>query len=139
MDVGNAHAVDEAEALFTQTMAEIKRIDIEEHDRLVAWVLGLSHAVNIAFFAAVTRSGLSADALAAVSSTTFNRQLAIARDVAAENPDLYFEIQRLNHHGDASRRALLEVVQSLIDCVDGDDKPAFRALMLAGREYLSGL
>jgi len=137
MDVGNEAAVAEAESLFTQTMAEIKRIDIEDHDRLIAWVLGLSHAVNIAFFAAVTQSGLSASELAEVSSTTFNRQLAIARDVAAENPDLYFEIQRLNEQGGEPRRALLAVMQALTDSVEAGDIESFREMMQSGRDYLS--
>ena len=139
MDIGHEGAVEEAEALFAQTMAEIKRIDIEDHDRLIGWVLGLSHAANIAFFTAIARSGLEASELADVSSTTFNRQLAIARDVAAENPDLYFEIQRLNQRGGAPRQALLEAMQSLTDSVDNGDLESFRAMMLKGRDYLSGL
>ncbi|MEN1727221.1 MAG: prephenate dehydrogenase dimerization domain-containing protein, partial [Pseudomonadota bacterium] len=139
MDVGNEVAVGQAEALFTQTMAEIKRIDIEQHDRLIAWVLGLSHAVNIAFFAAVTQSGLSANELSEVSSTTFNRQLAIARDVAAENPDLYFEIQQLNEQGGEPREALLDVMKIITESVEQGDLGTFRSLMLDGRAYLSDL
>jgi len=137
MDVGNPEAVDQAEALFTQTMAEIKRIDIDDHDRLVAWVLGLSHAVNIAFFTAINQSGISAADLAEVSSTTFNRQLAIARDVASENPDLYFEIQQLNEYGGEPRRTLLEAVRSLHESVEAGDLEAFRARMRQGRDYLA--
>lgn len=136
MDVGCESAVARAEALFAETMAEIKRIDIEQHDRLIAWVLGLSHALNIAFFSALADSGLSSDELNAVSSTTFNRQLAIARDVAGENPDLYYEIQRLNQHGDQSRQALLDAIRSLIDQIDEHQPETFRAMMLKGRHYL---
>ena len=137
MDVGNEVAVEQAEALFADTMAEIKRIKIEDHDRLIAWVLGLSHALNIVFFSAIAKSGLSAQELSAVSSTTFNRQLAIARDVAAENPDLYFEIQRLNEQGDEARRALVQAVDMLTDSVENNDIDAFRAMMSDGRDYLS--
>jgi chorismate mutase/prephenate dehydrogenase len=139
MDVGNGEAVEAAEALFSQTMAEIRRIDIDDHDRLIAWVLGLSHAVNIAFFTAITDSGISAAELADVSSTTFNRQLAIARDVANENPDLYFEIQRLNEHGAEPRDVLLKVMQAISDSVASGDGEAFRQRMLSGRDYLTGL
>jgi chorismate mutase/prephenate dehydrogenase len=139
MDVGNRAAVEKAEALFTQTMAEIKRIDIEDHDRLIAWVLGLSHAVNIAFFTAITQSGLSASELASVSSTTFNRQLAIARDVASENPALYFEIQQLNEQGGDARQAMLAAMRELLDSVEQDDLARFRQMMLDGREYLKNL
>lgn len=139
MDVGNRAAVESAGALFVDTMAEVVEVALEEHDRLMALVLGLSHALNIAFFTALVRSGIEAGQLAGISSTTFKRQLEIARDVAAENPDLYHEIQRLNEHGDLARRALVEAVELLSAASDADDARAFSDLMHQGRRYLEGL
>jgi chorismate mutase / prephenate dehydrogenase len=139
MDVGCKEAVSEAGHLFAETMAEVKQIEINEHDRLVALVLGLSHAVNIAFFTALTGSGISAGQLAGVSSTTFKRQLDIARDVASENPDLYYEIQRLNEHGPHARQALLNAVAEIQAAIEGEDLSRFRELMLTGRDYIKGL
>ncbi|AKS41598.1 prephenate dehydrogenase/arogenate dehydrogenase family protein [Wenzhouxiangella marina] len=139
MDVGCPAAVDQAEALFSETMAELKRIDIEQHDRLIAWVLGLSHALNIAFFSALAESGVPAEELASLSSTTFDRQLAIARDVASESPELYFEIQRLNEHGAVSREALSSALKTLTERLAQDDEAGFRRLMLQGRDYLEKL
>ena len=37
---------------------------LDEHDRLIAYVLGLSHALNIAFFTALADSGEAAPRLA---------------------------------------------------------------------------
>jgi chorismate mutase/prephenate dehydrogenase len=105
----------------------------------MAWVLGLSHALNIAFFSALARSGLPADELAAVSSTTFERQLALARQVASENPHLYYEIQRLNPGGREGLRALQGALAELIDQVEDDREDAFVATMRRGAEYLRGL
>ncbi len=139
MDAGCESAVEEARELFADTMAEVRQIDLEEHDRLVALVLGLSHAVNIAFFTALERSGMEAGHLAGISSTTFKRQLDIARDVAGENPELYHEIQHLNEHGAWARDLLKEASQSIIDHVVGDDATQFADLMLRGREFLRGL
>lgn len=139
MDVGNPEAVAQAEALFSDTMAEVHRIDIERHDRLMALVLGLSHALNIAFFTALAESGLAAAELNAAASTTFARQLAIARDVAAENPALYFEIQSLNDHGQWSRDLLARALQSLVAAVDDARPDAFAEAMVAGRLYLEKL
>jgi chorismate mutase / prephenate dehydrogenase len=139
MDVGCSQAVDEARALFADTMAEVLEVPLAEHDRLIALVLGLSHAINIAFFLALERSGISASQLAGISSTTFKRQLDIARDVAAENPDLYFEIQRFNAHGALARTALAKAVSAIEASIASNDKSAFRELMLAGRQYLSEL
>ncbi|NDY96175.1 prephenate dehydrogenase/arogenate dehydrogenase family protein [Wenzhouxiangella limi] len=139
MDVGCRAAVESAGALFVDTMAEVVEVALDQHDRLMALVLGLSHALNIAFFTALVRSGIQADQLAGISSTTFKRQLEIARDVAAENPDLYHEIQRLNEHGGLARRALVEAVELLSAASDADDPAAFTDLMLEGRSYLEGL
>lgn len=139
MDVGNGEAVEAAKALFADTMAELVTLDLEEHDRLMAPVLGLSHALSIVFFTALADCGVPADRLACLSSTTFDRQLAIASAVADENPDLYFEIQSLNRHGAGVREVLLQAVETLIHAVENDDAEAFRHLMARGRSYLSDL
>lgn len=139
MDVGNAEAVEAARALFADTLAELVVIDLDEHDRLMAPVLGLSHALSIVFFTALADSGVPAERLAGLSSTTFDRQLAIAQAVAGENPDLYFEIQSLNRFGAGTRKAMLAAVQALIESIESDDAEAFRQLMVRGREYLADL
>lgn len=139
MDVGSAEAVEAARALFVDTLAEVVVLDLDEHDRLMAPVLGLSHLISIVFFNALGDSGVGAERLARLSSTTFERQLAIARDVAGENPDLYFEIQSLNPHGVDLRRSLVGAVEALIDCIESGDAEGFRNIMLRGRRYLSSL
>lgn len=137
MDVGHRPAVEQASALFADTMAEVHEIAIEQHDRLMALVLGLSHALNIAFFTALAQSGISAEELKAAASTTFGRQLAIARDVAAENPALYFEIQSLNAHGRWSRQLLSNAVQELVGSVDKGDQQAFAQAMIDGLAFFN--
>lgn len=139
MDVGCPEAVSAAAELFVDTMAEVVELPLAEHDRLMALVLGLSHALNIAFFTALVRSGIEAEQLAGISSTTFARQLRIARDVAAENPELYHEIQRMNEHGGLARRALAEAVELISQASDADHPDAFTRLMSEGRRYLEGL
>jgi chorismate mutase/prephenate dehydrogenase len=139
MDTGNAEAVEHAKSLFADTMAEVVELDLDQHDRLMALVLGLSHALNIAFLSALVASGLQAEALATISSTTFKRQLEIAADVANENPALYHEIQHLNEHGEWARLALTQAVNQLSDASGQSDPTAFIELMRAGREYLQKL
>jgi len=138
VDLGDATALEEARALFASTMAEQIVMDPDEHDRLIAYVLGLSHAVNIAFFSALACSGEAAPRLARLSSTTFDAQLEVASRVAEESPELYFEIQRLNDHGRESLDALERAVSELRRVVDSGDQAAFEALMLRGRDYLTG-
>jgi chorismate mutase / prephenate dehydrogenase len=136
VDVGVPEATDAARELFASTMATQVDMDLESHDRVIAYVLGLSHALNIAFFTALAESGEAAPRLATLSSTTFDAQLAVARAVAGESPELYFEIQRLNDYGTESLSALLYAVERLRSVVRAGDLDGFRALMGRGRAYL---
>lgn len=137
MDAGHAGAADAAAELFSGTMAEILRLPLAEHDPLIAYVLGLSHALNLAFLTAVRESGEQAPRLQRLSSVTFDRQMAVAAAVARENPRLYFEIQRANAHGDRALRSLAGAVNRLADIVRADDEGAFCRLMIEGRDYVS--
>lgn len=137
VDVGAPDATAAARALFEPTMATLVEMDLESHDRLIAYVLGLSHALNIAFFTALAESGEAAPRLATLSSTTFDAQLGVASKVAAEHPDLYFEIQTLNDYGTESLAALLYAVERLRSVVRAGDLDGFRALMTRGKAYLA--
>ena len=111
-------------------------MDLDEHDRLIAYVLGLSHALNIAFFTALADSGEAALRLAKLSSTTFDAQLEVASRVAAESPELYYEIQSANEYGSESLKALQQAVQQLVTAVSNKNSEEFAALMTRGRAYL---
>ena len=138
IDLGSAGAIEEAQSLFASTMVQRVVMGLDEHDRLIAYVLGLSHALNIAFFTALAESGEAAPRLAQLSSTTYDAQVDIATKVAAESPDLYFEIQHLNQYGRDSLQALRTAVERLWQAVDAGDAPQFTSMMQRGREYLAG-
>ena len=136
VDVGRADAVAAAQNLFASTMAEQVVTNLDDHDRLIAYVLGLSHAVNIAFFSALADSGEAAPRLARLSSTTFDAQLGVASLVAGESPALYFEIQALNEYGGESLAALADAVGRLQALVSNQDAAGFARLMRRGQSYL---
>jgi len=138
IDLGNAEALAQARALFAPTMAEQVVMELDEHDRLIAYVLGLSHALNIAFFTALAESGEAAPRLVQLSSTTFDAQFDIASNVAEESPELYFEIQRLNDFGAQSLDALARAVEAVRSAVADGDQARFTALMRQGHEYVKG-
>ena len=110
---------------------------LDEHDHLISYVLGLSHALNIAFFTALAESGEAAPQLARLSSTTFDAQLLVSAAVAQDNPHMYFEIQHLNKFGLDPLDALYESVARIRDVVADGDESAFVELMQNGREYLA--
>ena len=138
VDLGNAAALAGARELFAPTMAEQVVMSLDDHDRLIAYVLGLSHALNIAFFTALADSGEAAPDLSRISSTTFDAQLDVAARVAQESPELYYEIQSLNDYGAESLEALSQAVERLRTAVLSQDHDAFVALMRRGRDYLHG-
>jgi chorismate mutase/prephenate dehydrogenase len=113
IDLGAGDAAQYARDLFASTMAALVEMSINEHDRLIAYVLGLSHAVNLAFFTALADSG------------------------ALDNPHLYFEIQTLNEFGKESLYALRDATSRIIDLVAAQDEDGFVELMLSGREYVA--
>ena len=139
VDTGDDEATREAKSLFAASMATPVEMGLEEHDRLIAWVLGLSHALNIAFFTALASSGEGAKHLHEISSTTFDQQLRIAENVAHESSHLYYEIQALNPYGSEGLEALRRSVEELQRVVSGADEAAFRGLMHGGRDYLADL
>jgi chorismate mutase/prephenate dehydrogenase len=136
VDLGCAEALAAVKALFAPTMAEQVVMSLDDHDRLIAYVLGLSHALNIAFFTALAESGEAAPRLARLSSTTFDAQLDVASRVARDSPELYYEIQSLNDYGAESLEALSQAVERLRTAVLSRDHAAFVALMRRGRDYL---
>lgn len=138
VDTGNKEAIEHARGLFASTMAQQVVMSLDEHDRLIAYVLGLSHALNIAFFTALAESGEAAPRLATLSSTTYDAQVDVATRVASESPELYFEIQSLNEYGKESLQALRDAVEKIWRSVTSNDEAKFATLMQKGREYLAG-
>ena len=137
VDVGNAAATADAKELFQATMVEQLDMSLDDHDRMIAYVLGLSHALNIAFFTALAESGEAAPKLAKLSSTTFDAQLLVSAAVARDNPRLYFEIQNLNEFGLEPLQALCESAERILQLVDDGDEQGFVDMMEKGRQYMA--
>jgi chorismate mutase/prephenate dehydrogenase len=135
-DCGSPASADEAAALFADTAVTITRLPVEEHDRYMQYVLGLSHLVSLLFAATVTRSGLTTAELNAMASTTWLKQVRTAAEVVGESPELYYEIQRLNRHSAELFALMREQLGALESAALADDPGGFVALMTAAREFL---
>ena len=134
-DCGNKEAVEEAVALFDDRGGNIRVMDVTEHDRYMSYVLGLTHAVNIALFTVLDRSGFTFEDLQTVASTTFNKGLDANRSVASEDPELYYEIQHMNENRVEMWKLFCKAVTDLEEASLSDDPEKFRELMEAGRTY----
>jgi chorismate mutase/prephenate dehydrogenase len=137
VDVGDAAALDEARALFAHTAADCVSVSLEQHDEVMAWVLGLSHLVNIAFALALTESGAAVPLLENISSSTFNAQLKVAGRVVSENPQLYYEIQQGNERTPDVVRVFREALDRLAGAVARGDEPLFTDAMNTANRRLN--
>jgi len=134
VDMGNAEAMREARALFSHTAADCVDLSLEEHDEVMAWVLGLSHLVNIAFAGALAESGEAVPLLKQISSSTFNAQLNVATQVVSENPHLYYEIQQGNDNTAEVSAQFRKVLDELINAVVENDEAVFTNYMGTARQ-----
>jgi chorismate mutase/prephenate dehydrogenase len=137
VDVGDDQAIKEARALFAHTAADCVELSLEEHDEVMAWVLGLSHLVNIAFAGALAESGEAVPLLKQISSSTFNAQLNVATQVVSENPHLYYEIQQGNNNTAEVSAAFRNVLDELMRAVAENDEDVFTRYMGAANQRLS--
>ena len=139
VDMGDQQALREARELFAHTAAECVELSLEEHDEVMAWVLGLSHLVNIAFASTLAQSGEAVPLLRKISSSTFNAQLEVATQVVSENPHLYYEIQQGNDKTAGVTDHFRKVLDELACAVAGADEPAFtRHMGIAKRRLVTG-
>ena len=136
-DCGSDEAVDEAMELLGNHGADVRRMPVDDHDMYMSYVLGLSHAVNIAFFTVLDRSGIDFQDMKSVASTTFNKLMDTNESVALEDPYLYYEIQHLNSNREQMLREFDSAVHDVVDAALSDDPRAFKDLMDRGREYFT--
>lgn len=134
-DCGNSEAVEETRSLFDNRGGNLRIMPVEDHDNYMSYVLGLTHAVNIALFTVLDRSGFTFEDLKTVASTTFNKGLDTNMSVASEDPMLYYEIQHENAHRDEMWEKFSQSVEDLRKASLSDDPAAFVATMNAGRRY----
>jgi chorismate mutase/prephenate dehydrogenase len=136
-DTGNKTAHAEAFKLFQGTTANLVSIPLEEHDKLMAYVLGLSHFINLVYADVLATSGVSAAALKQVASTTFTNQTAVARAVVAENPNLYYEIQAENAFTPDIIAALKRSLEDWFNDIDKRDRAKFISRMSSADAFMS--
>ncbi len=136
-DCGSPEAVEETLAIMGNHGANIRTMPVEDHDRYMSYALGLSHAVNIAFFTALERSGITYEDMESVASTTFEKLMDTNQSVALEDPYLYYEIQHMNVNCKSMLEEFDKAVNDVVDAALADDPKAFKDLMDRGREYFT--
>ncbi len=138
-DCGSEEGTRIAKELFDGIGLSVRVVKLEKHDEIIAYVLGASHAINIAFFNALVKSGHGYEELKAYASTTFEKQECAAKGVAAENPELYYEIQHVNPHTQEVLDLLVESVEEVRKAATEKGGERFVEMMQEGRRYFGGI
>ncbi len=135
-DAGNREATDQAKSMFADTALGLYEVPLEEHDKLMTVVLGLSHLTNLIFGRAVLKAGFSFELLGRIASTTFAKQIKTAAEVAEENPALYHEIQYFNEDTEGMLEDLQASLSDFCQAARASDKSQFSELMAETSAYL---
>jgi chorismate mutase/prephenate dehydrogenase len=135
---GRDEDLDVVRGLFNETSARLVDMSVAEHDRRMGLVLGLTHLANLVFARALSHSSVAASDLTEVAGVTFTKQLATTREVAAENPGLYFEIQTLNRLTPETGKWLRQALDEWLAAVESDNEGDFTTLMQECHGFLDG-
>ncbi|MCX6650687.1 MAG: prephenate dehydrogenase/arogenate dehydrogenase family protein [Methanomassiliicoccales archaeon] len=134
-DCGSDAAVNKFMPLLNGTGANVIQMPLEDHDKYIAVVLGMSHALNLAFFEALRHSDFGFEELKRVSSTTFERQMNTSSSVARESPNLYYEIQHLNPYNQDVLDAFISALREVQEAGTDEDRSHLIRIMQEGRKY----
>jgi chorismate mutase/prephenate dehydrogenase len=134
-DAGDPSATEQACELFRETAVSLCPVPLEQHDQVMGALLGLSHTINLLFGQALKQLGLGFEKLGPIASTTFAKQAKTAAEVAAENPELYHQIQSLNQCTPEVYEALQASLERLRDAALSPEPEAFLQLMGECRGY----
>ena len=126
---GTGNAV---EALFRPSAVQITRLTLEEHDEVMGYVLGLSHLVNLVFGLTLAKAASPIANSQGVASTTFGAQTQIARSVALENQDLYYEIQAENPACQRVLKRFERALDAYSQSIKKENRARFKSLNAVG-------
>ena len=108
---------------------------LRDHDKKMLYSLGLSHFINILNGFILSNSGNNFSDINKFAGTTFNNQIKTTREVFAENPDLYFSIQKINAYQDQLYNEILNRTNELTKIIKQDDYTKFLNIMMIGNRY----
>jgi chorismate mutase/prephenate dehydrogenase len=110
-DCGNRMATKEARTLFKAAGANVAELYLEEHDKVMAFILGLPHIAALAFGNTIRASGRKASELGEVQGTSFSRLAELSAEVSGESRRVYHDIQALN----PNTREMIEALETALD------------------------
>lgn len=135
-DCGSKEAARRTRDIFRLGGAKVTYLYLEEHDRMMAYILGLSHLTALMFCGSLGSSDKAVSELSEVQGTSFGRLAGLAREVSGESRRVYHGIQVMNPHTkemvEAMERALMELKEAALQ----PDHDMFTRLMDSAQERM---
>jgi chorismate mutase/prephenate dehydrogenase len=135
-DCGNKIATEKVKTFFKDTSATIVEIPLEKHDRIISYVLALSHIINIIFMKTLMDGEYDYSDLKEIASTTFTSQMGTTKEVITENSDLYYAIQKFNPFKKNLYDRLEQAMKYIIESVLNGKKEDFIKIMEKGGKWI---
>ncbi len=135
-DCGNKKATEKVKTFFKDTSATIVEIPLEKHDRIISYVLALSHIINIIFMKTLMDGEYDYSDLKEIASTTFTSQMGTTKEVITENSDLYYAIQNFNPFKNDLYHRLEQAMKYIIGSVLNGKKEDFIKIMEEGKRWI---
>ncbi|WP_039073231.1 MULTISPECIES: prephenate dehydrogenase dimerization domain-containing protein [unclassified Bacillus (in: firmicutes)] len=107
-------------------------LEAEEHDQLAAALQALTHAAILTFGLALAELDVDIAKLGSLAPPPHATMLALLARISSGTPDVYWDVQSVNHQAMTARAALAEAVASLNESVR--DQSVFTELMRKSRE-----
>lgn len=115
--------------LLKQWRLILAEVTLDEHDRAMALVQALTHAVVLAFGCALRECAYDASALAPLRTPPHALLLCLLARMLQKPPEAYFEIQRATDYAATARAALFRGLQQVATAVGTDDPVPFTRLL----------
>lgn len=131
-------ALNEVEQIFSVTSANLIRLPFSMHDRMMNYILGAAHLLNLLYASLMKDSGINLATLESMAGTTFAKQLAVTKGVVWENQDIYFDIQFYNQETNHLFDALKKNIDLFRKSIIGNKRSDFKDLMSQSRTYFEG-
>ena len=126
----------EIASLFSSAGARVTKIELDIHDQLMVYVLGLPHICTLAFVNAAEKSRIPFAELVRAQGPSFDRMARSAIELSNESRRVYHDIQLLNPNSkdmiSGMEKALAEVRAAAL----AKNPRAFRAMMDRCEKYL---
>ena len=122
---------------FRKDGANIIFSTFEEHDLVMAYVLGLPHTIGIIIASMMTESGISLERFREFAGSSFKLLLTLTESIIYQGSELPTLINLTNPHSEPIMKGFKDHLLRLINAIKEEDSRTFEELFTQATAYLS--